>query len=125
MTMTQGTTPKMGMRIIWGLFNNETDTIIATFEAENLLVAYREQLLRKWYDDATRPLPVDSLPQDELGAELDAQYDAERERLLDLGWERWRNDEINSTHPLFQTQKYELWNSVPPNPERLVIHFDS
>ena len=114
------------MRIIWGLYDSETQTLEALFEAENLLVGYREQLLRKWYDDMTVPLIArDYLPGEEYIKALDDAHNAERDRLLDLGYERWRNDQVNDAYPRYRTQKYELWNSVPPNVERLVLHFDT
>lgn len=98
---------------------------MALFEAENLLVDYREQLLRKLYDELTRPLPVwDNLGDPSVESVYNAQI-AERNNLLDIGWERWRNGEVNSDTPRFATERYELWNSVPPNPERLVWHFDT
>ena len=114
----------MGMRIVWGLYDNERSTLIALFEAENLLVNYREQLLRQAYDLATLPLAKDFVGTESAKIVYDAQV-AEREQLLDIGYERWRNGEVNSDYPRFQTMRYELWNSVPPNPERLVIHFDT
>lgn len=112
------------MRIIWGLYDNERDTLIATFEAENLLTTYRDLILRDAYDKATEPLPEDFIG-DEVAKQIyDAQV-AEREHLLDIGYERWRNAEVNAKYPRFQTFRYELWNSVPPNVERLVVHFDT
>ncbi len=114
----------MGMRIVWGLYDNERSTLVCLFEAENLLANYREQLLREAFDAATLPLPDDFLGTPEAKVVYDAQV-GERNDLLDIGYERWRNAEINSKFPRFQTVRYELWNSVPPNPERLIIHFDT
>ncbi len=114
------------MRIVWGLYDNEQDYLVCLFEAENLLVGYRDQLLRDWYDDVTRPIPDrDYLPGDELAKYTDEQNRAEGLFLLEMGYDRWRADEINKPVPRYQTKKYELWNSVPPNPERLVWHFDT
>jgi hypothetical protein len=114
----------MGMRIIWGLWDSEAAApyLMALFEAENLLVAYRDQLLRKWYDEQTV-----ALPEDQLGATDPAteEYERNRQVLLDYGYDRWRIDQINNRYPRFITVKYELWNSVPPNPERLIVHFDT
>ncbi len=114
------------MRIVWGLQDNEQDYLICLFEAENLLVDYRDQLLRDWYDATTAPIPdQDYLPGDEVIKFVDDQRRAERDYLLNLGYDRWRADQINAATPRYQTVKYELWNSVPPNPERLVLHFDT
>lgn len=124
MNSQPGITCKMGMRIVWGLYDNERSTLVCLFEAENLLTDYREQLLREAFDLATQPVGDDYVGTSDAKVIYDAQV-AERERLLDLGYERWRNGEINSKYPRFQTVRYELWNSVPPNPERLVMHFDS
>lgn len=114
------------MRIVWGLLDNQTGTLMALFEAENLLVDYRDQLLRKWYDEVTKPVEDrDYLPGDELQKSFDDAHREAREDWLDLGYERWRADEINSRDRRFIAQRYELWNSVPPNPERLIIHYDT
>lgn len=114
----------MGMRIVWALYDTERDGVVCLFEAENLLVGYREQLLREAYETATAELPEDFIGDEAAMAVYTAQV-AERNRLLDLGWERWRNGEVNSKYPRFVTQRYELWNSVPPNVERIIIHFDA
>lgn len=114
------------MRIIWGLFDNENGYHLAFFEAENLLVGYRDQLLRSWYDEMTKEVPTrDYLPGEEVYKFLDDTQRNARNHLLDLGYDRWRADEINKEFPRYQTRKYELWNSVPPNVERLVLHFDT
>ena len=114
------------MRIVWGLYDNEQDYLVCIFEAENLLVGYRDQLLRDWYDLVTKEIPErDYLPGEELIRFTDDQARNERKYLLDLGYDRWRADQINMAYPRYQTKKYELWNSVPPNPERLVMHFDT
>lgn len=119
----------MGMRIIWALFDTETGVIECFFEAENLLVDYREQLLRRWYDDMTRPVERPEggyLPDDQFMKTVDDEAEQLRNDLLNIGYERWRNDQVfpSSGTPRYITQKYELWNSVPPNVERLVLHFD-
>jgi hypothetical protein len=115
----------MGMRIVWGLWDNENNnTLVALFEAENLLDNYRDMILREAYDNATQPLPEDFIGTPEAKQIYDAQV-AERNHLLDLGYDRWRIDEINSKYPRFRKGRHELWNSVPPNVERLVIHFDT
>jgi len=114
------------MRIIWGLRDTESDYLLCLFEAENLLVDYRDQLLRRVYDSWTADVPErDYLPGDEQLKKNDDFLRAERERLLDMGYDRWRAADINSTLPHYKTERYELWNSVPPNPERLVMHFDT
>lgn len=113
----------MGMRIVWGLYDNETSTLICLFENQPLLEGYREILLRKWWEDMTKPVPEDVLPGDQNTTLLAAA--TLREALLTKGYDTWRNDEVYSNYPRYQTQKYELWNSVPPNVERLVVHFDS
>lgn len=118
------------MRIIWGLYDSETETIECFFEAENLLEDYREQLLRRWYDQMTKPVDAplsydDFRPMQKL---IDDEAIELRNQLLDLGYERWRNDQIHpplGTDSRYQTEKYQLWNSVPPNPERLIVHFDT
>lgn len=120
----------MGMRIIWGLYDSENETIECFFEAENLLVDYRERLIRDWYDQMTKPVERPEggyLPEDALAKTIDDEADQLRNDLLDIGYERWRNDQVfpSGGLPRFQTQKYELWNSVPPNPERLIVHFDA
>jgi hypothetical protein len=111
------------MRIVWGLHDTNFESLVCLFEAENLLVNYRDYCLKMWYDDQTKPLPSDELPGDDLGQRED--YAANRERLLNLGYDRWRADQINDPYPRYVTKKYELWNSVPPNVERLVVHFDT
>jgi len=114
------------MRIIWGLYDTEQGYLIACFEAENLLIGYRDQLLLDWFDEVTKPVPDrDYLPGDEVIKFVDDQRRAEREYLLGLGYDRWRAGQINLTNPRYRIDKYELWNSVPPNPERLVMHFDT
>lgn len=113
------------MRIVWGLRDTHTDTLMVLFEAENLLVGYREQLLRPWYDALTAPVPVrDYLPGDDPLRNMDDTDRAERDSLLDIGFDRWRIDEINSPTTRFRTEKYELWDSTPPNVELLVWHFN-
>lgn len=111
------------MRIVWGLYDTNFESLVALFEAENLLVNYRDYCLKQWYDEQTRPLPGDVLPGDNL--EVLEDYEANRQRLLGLGYDRWRADQINDAYPRYVTKKYELWNSVPPNVERLVMHFDT
>ena len=113
------------MRIVWGLYDTNFEELICVFEAENLLVGYRDQLYRRWYDELTAPIPDDDLPvssdeQDEID-----KARSTREELLNLGRERWTIDRQNELYPRYVTKKYELWNSVPPNPERLVMHFDT
>lgn len=115
----------MGMRIVWALWDTNFEQVVCLFEAENLLVAYRDQLLRKYYDEQTKPLPEDQIALSSDDQDDIDTYTLNRERLLDLGYDRWRADEINAKYPRYVTMKYELWNSVPPNPERLVMHFDS
>ena len=115
----------MGMRIVWGLHDSNYETLIALFEAENLLVDYRDQLLRKYYDEMTAPIDEDEIALSSEEQEALVETRALRERLLDHGYDRWRADAINASYPRYVTLKYELWNSVPPNPERLVMHFDS
>jgi hypothetical protein len=113
----------MGMRISWGLWDTEYNDIVALFEAQNLLEGYRDQLYRRWFDQQTIPISDDVLPDDDETALI--EYKANREVLLGLGYERWRADQINAAYPRYITKRYELWNSVPPNPERLVMHFDT
>lgn len=113
----------MGMRIVWGLHDTNFEQLVALFEAENLLVNYRDYCLKQWYDAQTKPLSEDLLPGEDL--ETREYYEANRQELLDLGYDRWRADQINDRYPRFVTKKYELWNSVPPNVERLVMHFDT
>lgn len=115
------------MRIVWGLHDLENESyLIALFEAENLLVGYREQLLREWFDQVTAPIPErEYFPGEEFLRAVDDEARALREEWLDLGYERWRNDEVNRDFPRYFVRRYELWNSVPPNPERLVMHFDT
>lgn len=119
----------MGMRLVWGLRDTETGVLEALFEAENLLDQYREMLLRRWYDDMTRPVvrPEEGyLPEDQGARTIDDKAEQLRNDLLNIGYERWRNDQVFPTAgaPRYITEKYELWNSVPPNVERLVMHFD-
>lgn len=116
------------MRIIWGLYDSETETIECFFEAENLLVDYREQILRRWYDDMTKPVVVPEYYENDEQRLLDDAAIAYRNELLNIGYDRWRNDQVfppDGTTPRYLTQKYELWNSVPPNVERLIVHFDT
>lgn len=118
------------MRIIWGLYDSENEIIECFFEAENLLEDYREQLLRRWYDQMTKPVVVPELPYEDgsLQKLIDDEAIELRDNLLNLGYERWRNDQVHppmGTDPRYQTEKYQLWNSVPPNPERLIVHFDT
>lgn len=116
------------MRIVWGLYDREQSNFLVLFENQPLAEGYREQLLRPWYD-ALVATPDDFIPTGDLyEEELKTLYDAaiaERERLLDIGYERWRIDELNSAEPRFYLRKHELWNSVPPNRERLVIQFQA
>src|SRR6476660_848711 len=111
----------MAMRIVWALLDSERvgDQLVALFEAENLLDQYRDYCLRKWYDELTAPGLYDTLPGE------DEDPNADRLGLLNYGFDAWRNDQTYATNPRFRTQKYELWNSVPPNVERLVVHFDT
>lgn len=114
----------MPMRPVWALWDTNFEEVVCIFEAENLLVQYRDSLLRKYYDQMTAPVPSD-----ELALTSDEQDELQtrrllREKLLDIGYDRWRADEINAPYPRYITKTYELWNSVPPNPERLVLHFD-
>lgn len=112
------------MRIVWGLHDsNFADQLVCLFEAENLLDNYRDYLLRKWYDEQTLPLPVDVLPGDDDDSRQ--AYADNRLELLSKGFDAWRNDQVYSPYPRFVTKKYELWNSVPPNVERRVLHFDT
>lgn len=114
----------MGMRIVWGLHDdNFAGQLVALFEAENLLDGYRDYCLRKWYDEQTVPLPLDVLPDEDQEAR--AGYEANRLDLINKGYDAWRADQIYTSYPRFRKEKYELWNSVPPNVERLVMHFDS
>lgn len=114
----------MGMRIVWGLHDtNHGDQLVALFEAENLLDGYRDYCLRKWYDEQTVALPLDVLP-DENQEERDG-YASNRIDLITKGYDSWRSDQVYGPYPRFTKKKYELWNSVPPNVERLVMHFDS
>lgn len=115
------------MRIVWGLHDLENDSmLIALFEAENLLSDYREQLLRDWYEQVTAPLPEgEYLPGDEVVRTIDDEARALREEWLNLGYDRWRNDRVYEDFPRYFVRRYELWNSVPPNPERLIWHFDT
>lgn len=119
------------MRIVWGLYDSETETLECLFEAENLLTNYRDDvLLKRWYDNMTKPVvrPEFYGVGEETLKFLDDEADALRESLLDVGYDRWRNDQIHpptGALPRYITQKYELWNSVPPNPERLIVHFDT
>ena len=117
------------MRIVWGLHDRETNQLVCLFENEPLLVQYRDYaLLRPWYDEMTA-VPGDFIPTgDDYDENFKKLYDdvvAHREHLLDIGYERWRIDEVNSESPRFYAVKYELWNSVPPNRERLVIQFQA
>lgn len=114
----------MGMRIVWGLFDTTFTEVVALFEAENLLTGYRDQLLRKYFDDMTKPVDSDTLPSSSDEQDDVDSYSLIREELLDKGYDRWRADEINSKYPRYLIQKYELWNSVPPNSDRIVVHFD-
>ncbi len=102
---------------MWGLFDNEADHLVCLFEAESLLTGYRKILLDRWWDELTAPVPLDTLPGDDW-----SEYGRDRETLLDLGQERWYNQQVNAVFPRYSTMKYELWNSVPPNIERLVMH---
>ena len=115
----------MGMRVIWGLYDTNFEQFMAFFEAENLLVGYRDQVYRRWYEELTAPIPEDNLPVSSDEQEEIDKARALRLELLDIGRERWTIDAQNATYPRFITVKHELWNSVPPNPERLVMHFDS
>lgn len=117
----------MGMRLVWGLRDTYTDTLVCLLEAENLLDAYREMLLRRWYDEVTAPLPArDYLPGvDDFQRELDEAYNEERQAMLSQSYDFWRNNQTYGDDRRYVTEKYELWNSVPPNVERLVVHFDS
>jgi hypothetical protein len=85
--------------------------------------------MRPWYDDLTA-VPDAFVPtgNEQLDVIFQAQYNeaiAERDNLLNIGYDRWRIDELNSPNTRYVAEKYELWNSVPPNRERLVIHFDA
>lgn len=108
------------MRIVWGLFDNETDQLVCLFEAESLLTDYRKILLDRWWSEITKPAPEDTLPGEDWTV-----YNAERDALLDVGQERWYNGQVNAKYPRYSILKIELWNSVPPNVERLVLHFDT
>jgi hypothetical protein len=121
----------MGMRIVWGLYDRDAigDKLVALFENEPLLTQYRDyQLMRPYYDELVAH-PGDYLPTGDMyEEEFKKLYDeavAQRERLLDIGYERWFIDELNSPEPRYYTKKHELWNSVPPNRNRLIIHFDA
>ena len=116
------------MRIIWGLYDSENDVIECFFEAENLLEDYREQLIRRWYDEMTAPVTRPEYYESDIQKLIDDEAVELRENLLDIGYDRWRNDQIHpptGTEARYQTEKYQLWNSVPPNPERLIVHFDT
>lgn len=114
----------MAKRIVWGLYDTNYETLVCLFEAENLLVGYRDQLYRKWYEELTAPIPDDDLP---VSSDEQDQIDLARKirtELLNLGRERWTIDQENADYPRWITKKYELWNSTPPNVERMTIHFD-
>lgn len=116
------------MRIIWGLYDTENEIIECFFEAENLLEDYREQLLRRWYDQMTKTVVTPDFYENEVLKAIDDEAIELRDSLLSVGYERWRNDQVHppvGTESRYQTEKYQLWNSVPPNPERLILHFDS
>lgn len=121
----------MGMRIVWGLHDREQGgMLLALFEAENLLTQYRDNvLMRPWYDAITAPLG-DFIPtgDDEADAQAHSLYLEQKEaidNLLNIGYDRWRIDELNSSESRWYTKRYELWNSVPPNRDRLVIQFQA
>lgn len=113
------------MRIVWGLHDSERvdDTLVALFEAENLLDNYRDYLLRHWFDELTVLPSGDMLPTDE--PEVKSQGDWAPEALLNKGYDTFRSEQVYGPYPRFTKKKYELWNSVPPNVERLVVHFDT
>jgi hypothetical protein len=119
----------MGMRIIWGLRDRQDNKILCFFEDEFLLNQYRENfLMRPWFDDLTSSPDAFVPTDDELDYLFEKTYEeavAERDRLLDIGYERWRIDELNSPDARYVAEKYELWNSVPPNRDRVILHFDS
>jgi len=110
----------MARRLIWGLYDSHRMEVLCFFEAENLLVGYRELLLRAWWDSLTRPFGPDTIVTLAVSEDI---YNDERDVLLDLGWERWRNAEVNKTPTAqrYQTRLYELWNSTPPNVERVPL----
>lgn len=112
------------MRIVWGLHDSERaegDTLVALFEAENLLDGYRDYCLRNWYDELTQPNDRDILP----GEGYDDGQPDSRSVLLDKGYDSFRSEQVYGPYPRFTKKKYELWNSVPPNVERLIVHYDT
>lgn len=117
------------MRIVWGLHDRELNEgsggLMCLFETQDLLEHYRDDLLRRWYDELTAPLPPDILPTDGTTSEDRADAERRRTELLNSGYDTWRGDQIYSDpYPRYLGLKYEMWNSVPPNAERLVLHMD-